>query len=133
MRIMVLDSTDSDRIQAVKYIKKLMHYAEITDFSDGREALSAALKKPPDILITEVLCNGMDGLFMAKALRDKKIKVNIIFITDHKNSEKYALDFFQMQASYCVDKPLDMLLIGDAIEKIRFPIKEWDKNNILKK
>lgn len=121
-RVMILDSNPKDRKNTFRMIKQLLPKAQVLEFADGREALGCALKNLPDILLTEVRCNGLDGLFVAKAFREKNFRVNVIFTTEHHNSKRYALEYFQVQASGCVDKPLKLKELYEVLQKLRFPI-----------
>lgn len=52
---------------------------------DGKEALRAAEKEKPDLIISDVLLPMLNGVDMAKQVREKMPAVPIIFLTNVKD------------------------------------------------
>jgi DNA-binding response OmpR family regulator len=51
---------------------------------DGEEGIRVAEKEKPDLIFTDVLMPKMDGITMAKKLKEKNIKSQIMFLTNLK-------------------------------------------------
>ena len=51
---------------------------------DGQEGLKMVQKENPDLILTDILMPKMDGVTMAKALKEMGIKPKIIFLTNLK-------------------------------------------------
>jgi two-component system alkaline phosphatase synthesis response regulator PhoP len=54
---------------------------------DGQEGLSIAEKEKPDLILLDILMPKMDGMEMAKNLRQNGINSKIIFLTNLKDLE----------------------------------------------
>ncbi|GAA3179306.1 hypothetical protein GCM10010531_36650 [Blastococcus jejuensis] len=65
-RVLVAD----DNADMREYLQRLLtpHYS-VASVSDGRAALEAALTDPPDLLISDVMMPGLDGMQLLAALR----------------------------------------------------------------
>jgi DNA-binding NarL/FixJ family response regulator len=50
---------------------------------NGSDAVSAVLRLDPDVLVIDISMPLMDGLQAALALRDKRCRAKIIFLTIH--------------------------------------------------
>lgn len=53
----------------------------------GEDGLEIAEKENPDLIIADILLPKMDGITMAKKIKEKDIKSRIIFLTNYKDSE----------------------------------------------
>lgn len=51
---------------------------------DGQEALGALQREPFDIVVTDYVMEGMDGLQLARAIHDLDPKVPIILVTGYE-------------------------------------------------
>lgn len=54
---------------------------------DGEDGLGLAEKENPDLILIDILLPKMDGITMAKKLKEKGIKSKIIFLTNMKDPE----------------------------------------------
>lgn len=54
---------------------------------DGEDGLNMAEKEKPDLIVTDILLPKMDGITMAKNLKLKGVKSQIIFLTNMKDAE----------------------------------------------
>jgi len=52
---------------------------------DGQEGLDLAQKEIPDLIISDIMLPKMDGITMAKTIKEKGIKSKIIFLTNLSN------------------------------------------------
>lgn len=65
-RVMVVDDNNDMR----EYVRSLLTPAyQVTAFADGEAALKAIEQHPPDLVITDVMMPGMDGVGLLKAMR----------------------------------------------------------------
>jgi DNA-binding response OmpR family regulator len=60
---------------------------------DGEGGISVAEKEKPDLIISDILMPRMDGLTMAKRIRDLKIFSPIIFLTNIGEQERDNKEF----------------------------------------
>jgi DNA-binding response OmpR family regulator len=54
---------------------------------DGQEGLAVAEKEKPDLILLDIMMPKMDGIMMAKKLKESQNNVPIIFLTNMKDEE----------------------------------------------
>ena len=62
-------------------------YDIVATASDGQEALEAVLQYGPDIAVLDISMPGLDGLGVARAVRDKWCNTRIVFLTVHDDQD----------------------------------------------
>jgi len=55
---------------------------------DGEEGLKMAEKEKPDLILLDIIMPKMDGIEMAKKLKEKGIKSKVMFLTNVKDEKK---------------------------------------------
>jgi DNA-binding NarL/FixJ family response regulator len=60
---------------------------------NGEQALEAALRLGPDVLILDIAMPGLTGLEVAEQLRDKLLGTKILFLTIHEEPEYISAAF----------------------------------------
>jgi diguanylate cyclase (GGDEF)-like protein len=102
---------------------------------DGKEGLELYKESRPDIVITDIKMPEMNGIEMAKAIKDIYPKQHIVFITAHSENT-YFMDAIDMQVDGYILKPIDYDLlekkIGEIIEQIKIE-KELHDHKVLTK
>jgi YesN/AraC family two-component response regulator len=76
-----------------KSVEQILPDASIAAFSNADAALAYAKENGCDVLISEIELCGVDGLMLAKNVKNMNPKVNIIFLTvcDEKEHAKEVL------------------------------------------
>lgn len=89
---------------------------EILEASNGSEGIRLAIETRPDIILTDMRMPRMDGVTMAKKVRENLPDSAIIFMSGYSDKEylKAAID---LKAVTYVEKPLDTSEVSDAIRK----------------
>ena len=64
------------------------YFHEVHTAKDGREALDLYHEKKPDIVLLDVTMPKMDGLEVAKAIREEDEEIPIIMLTAHSETDK---------------------------------------------
>jgi two-component SAPR family response regulator len=84
--------------------------------------------KPCDIAFLDIKMPGMNGLELAKRLKDYTPKINIIFVTAYA---EYALEAHELYPSGYVMKMVTKEAVAREIEHLRFPLerKSQEQNN----
>jgi CheY-like chemotaxis protein len=112
--VLVVDDSPMDRRLIGGLLEKdpqwTVHYAQ-----DGREALAQMRRTLPDLVITDLLMPGMDGLALVRAVREQYPAVPVILITA-QGSDTIAVDALQQGAATYVPKHA---LASDLFESIR--------------
>ena len=77
-RILVADDIESNRYLLVSLFTASGYEVEVA--SDGAEALASALKRPPDLIVTDVLMPVMDGFELCRRWRQEPLLAGIPFV-----------------------------------------------------
>lgn len=79
MRLLVLEDDAALGPWTEKGLREAGHVVDL--FTDGKDALVAAMSRPYDVLVLDRMVPGLDGLSVLKALRQAKITAPAIFLT----------------------------------------------------
>lgn len=80
---------------------------EVHWYTDGNEAMMAAQKLQPDILVLDIMMPGKDGYDLAKTIRKKDQRVPIIFLTAKSRTED-VVEGFESGGNDYLKKPFSM-------------------------
>ena len=105
MRIAVCDDEEKFREQAREMIDKLAGSLDVIvdAYSDGRKLLEAFDRNPYDVLFLDIEMPAMDGITLAKKLRERSDSIYIVFLTGHV---EYALEGYEVNALRYLTKPV---------------------------
>ena len=105
MRFAVCDDEEKFRTQAKEMIDKLAGSLDVIvdAYEDGRKLLDAFDKKPYDVLFLDIEMPAMDGITLAKKLRERSDSIYIVFLTGHV---EYALEGYEVNALRYLTKPV---------------------------
>lgn len=98
--------------------------ANLTCFLTAAQALEFAGKNTVDVAFLDIEMSELNGLLLAKHLKDINGKTNIIFVTGHDNFMGSA---FNMHASGYLLKPVDRSSIISELNNLRNPVTSEDK------
>lgn len=97
--------------------------AKVTCFESAGEALAYAKEKVVDIAFLDVEMDEMNGLQLAKALKDICGNTNIIFVTGYS---QYTVNAFSIHASGYVLKPINPERVSTELKNLRYPVRQAD-------
>jgi two-component system alkaline phosphatase synthesis response regulator PhoP len=84
---------------------------------DGKEGLDLVGKEKPDLIILDILMPNMDGIEMAKQMKEKGINIPIIFLTNVSDTDRIS------KAEQIV--PSDYIIKSDmSVDKIVAHVKK---------
>ncbi len=119
MRIMAVDDERSALWALERAVKDADIEAETAVFLSVREALDYARRNPVDVAFLDIEMSEMNGLFLAKKLKDIRKETNIIFVTGYSS---YMDSAFAMHVSGYVLKPIDGERVKDELQNLRNPV-----------
>jgi|SRR3989338_8115421 len=93
----------------------------VTYATDGQEGLNMAEKEKPDLIIMDILLPKIDGISVARKLKEDGINTKMIFLTNFKDSEHIsdAIEAFS-DADYIVKTDLRIDdIVSRVMERIR--------------
>ena len=128
MRILCLDDEELALQMLEMCVKKVKPEAEVSAFDDGDDLLDDAAKNGCDVAFLDIHMRGMNGVEVAKKLKDVNPKMNIIFVTGFS---EYKADAMDMRASGYIMKPVTAAEVKRELDDLRFPVIP-KKNALLK-
>ncbi len=109
--ILVVDDNIMDRTLAGSLVEKQRGW-KVIPAGNGREALELLKTKRPDVILTDLVMDEVDGLALVEAVRSKHPDVPVILMTAH-GSEELAIRALQAgAANYVPKKALAQQLVG---------------------
>lgn len=120
MTILVVDD-EPINIQVISEI--LSKDYDIKIAKDGLSGLEAYKKYSPSIIISDINMPKMDGIKMAKEIRNEDINTKIIFITSHHEVD-YILESTSLKLTKYIFKPINKTSLLNAVSNAK---KEFEK------
>lgn len=119
MNIIAVD----DEYHALKNLERAIIEAvpdsTVSAFVEPEDALSYAADKRVDIAFLDINMSSMNGIALAKRLKEIYNKTNVIFVTGYT---EYAVDAFSVEASDYVMKPVEPEDVAMAVSRLREPL-----------
>ena len=119
MRIIALDDEKIALEGLTEAIRKAEPSAEIYSFHEAEEALEFCRKTTCDVAILDIQVWDMNGVVLAKKMKQLHPDINIIFATGY---EDYMGDAFDMHASGYLLKPSTPEKIRKELDNLRHPV-----------
>lgn len=118
MDIAIIDDWAEDRLlirdMVLNYMEKHCLQADIFLFSSGAEFFKAYRQERFSIVLLDQYMDGMDGMAIAQKLRDSEDHCQLVFVT---NSDTYAVQSYDVEASGYLLKPLDPALLERTLDR----------------
>ena len=118
MKIAICDdvSKQLETIQnaTVEYLKSKNLFAEIDAFNKGFDFIDSHDKIKYDLVLLDICMPGILGTEIAKEIRLRKDKTEIIFLT---TSKEFAIDAFEVNAVHYLLKPFTQEAFTKAMDK----------------
>ena len=117
MKILIVDDEKLTRSGLISSIDwKELGIGEIIEASNGSEGIRLAMEARPDIVLTDMRMPRMDGVTMARRIRERLPDSAVIFMSGYSDKEylKAAID---LKAVSYVEKPLDTAEVSEAVRK----------------
>ncbi len=117
MRIAVCDDQADCRRQTELAIKQCIRSMGILvdTYKDGFSFLHAYKKKPYDLVFLDIEMPEIDGISLAKKLREQDQEVPIVFLTSHI---EYALDGYEVNALRYLTKPINIAKLHEVLSYV---------------
>jgi len=109
---------EKNLLKSIKFILLANDYDVSTAFN-GKEGLDDIINhvnsgKKIDLIITDIVMPGMNGLDVIRELRNNGIDIPTIVITAHSNIDNVK-EIFQSGCFLIIDKPFDKKILLDSI------------------
>lgn len=133
MRIAICDDENQCRRQAVQAINECIRSLDVlTDvFENGNAFLQAFQKNSYDLVFLDIEMPEMDGITLARKLRELSRDVPIVFLTSHI---EYALEGYEVNALRYLTKPIQTQKLHELLAYVREQMQEqrtlWIKTDM---
>lgn len=124
MKILIVDDEKMMRTGMEKEVKKVLPDADIFLAASGKEAQKVFGDEDISLVFLDVEMPGMNGLEVAKSLKEMRPDVNIVMTTAYPN---YAVDAYRLHIGGYLMKPVDAEDIREELDHLAHPIE--DKKN----
>jgi len=121
MKILTLDDSETALKLLNSAIAEALPEAEIYAFGKPSELLEFAKGGAYNISFLDIKMWGMNGLAVAKELKNYNPKTNIIFVTAYS---KYASEAFELYPSGYIMKPVTKEAVEREIKNLRHPVDQ---------
>ena len=119
MRILCVDDEPLMLQMLEMAIREAKPDADITAFEEQEDLLEDAKKNGCDIAFLDIHMRGMNGVELAKKLKEINPKMNLIFVTGFS---EYKGDAMDIKASGYIMKPVTKQKVEQELADLRFPI-----------
>lgn len=123
MNILAVDDESAALWTLEKAILHTEPDADIACFDYAKDALAYAQENAVDVAFLDIEMEDINGLALAKKLKDINGKTNIIFVTGFR---QYSCDAFALHASGYVLKPINPVHVAEELENLRHPVRKQD-------
>ena len=112
--ILIVD--DDERVLFVlsRALRALENGYRVETARSGEEALEKAQARSYDILITDIVMPGMDGVELTRAIKDLYPDIVVIWITAH-GRHRFQSNGKQLRVHQCLEKPIRITDIRQAV------------------
>ena len=117
-RPQVLIAEDSlTQAEKLKYLLEEQHYV-VTAVTNGKQALEAARKHPPSIIISDIVMPEMDGHMLCKEIKaDKTLKNTPILLLTSLSGVEEVLKALECGADGFIRKPYE---VSDLLSRVQY-------------
>ncbi len=132
IKIGICDDSKTDTDYIASLVKKWAQYqeTEIETFASAEAFLfDYEDKKDYDILLLDIEMGDMDGVTMAKNIRQNNEAVQIVFITGYSD---YIADGYDVQALHYLIKPVKESQLFSVLDRAIMNLKKNEKEFLLK-
>lgn len=127
MKILAVDDKKMPLEALTEAIQIVKPEAEVYSFRNPSEALSFVDKIPCDIAFLDIDMHSMNGIDLAKRLKQKKHDINIIFATGYN---EYAGDALDLHCSGYLMKPITPEKVQKELDDLRHPVQIRSKKRV---
>ena len=98
------------------------YFKEVFVANDGKEALELYKKHKPDVLILDIYMPHINGMELAKYIREKDYQTKIVLITAF-SKDNLILEAVNSDVNYYIIKPATLQKIKDMLNKISLDLE----------
>ena len=117
-KILIADPSEEYRVLLSDMLTSEGDFEVVGSTGEGATALEMALSKKPDVLLTDILLSGMDGLCMLGKLAEAESVRPAVIVISGFTSEQTLLEASCLGVSYFMQKPCDLPVLLTRIRQL---------------
>ncbi|MGN0708111.1 MAG: LytR/AlgR family response regulator transcription factor [Faecalibacterium sp.] len=121
MNVILVEDEKPNRENLEYLVGKVLPGASWASFGKASAALEYIESHPVDIALLDIHMRGIDGITIARALREKYPRANILFCTGFT---EYSLEAWDLNCSGYLLKPITEEKLRNALANLRYPVVE---------
>lgn len=126
--ILYIEDDDGVRTINSRFLNRMFN--ELYEAKDGEQGLALYKKYHPDIILTDIKMPKMDGITLAKKIREKD-KTTKIIISTAFSEKNYLLDAIELNLEKYIIKPLTSRNLMPALTKAIESLEEQKDSKII--
>ena len=119
MHILAVDDEPLALGLLVRSIQEACPSAQISKFQSGQQAIAFLEANICDVAFLDIHMRGIDGLSLAKKIKERNPQCNLVFVTGYS---EYAGDALSLHASGYIIKPVSASAVLAELEDLRHPV-----------
>jgi len=127
MNIIAVDDEQFALISIENAIMKAIPGGSLSCFDSPSKAIAYVRENRVDVAFLDIEMGGMNGLQLAKHLKEIQGQANIVFTTGHS---QYAADAYAMHACGYLLKPVSDKAVIEAMEYLHHPVRKAPKDRL---
>ena len=121
MKVLLIDDEELQLLRLENAVEKVLpEGCEVLRYTNPVQAWEENAKEKIDIAFLDIEMPIINGIQLAKKLKQVNPQVNVIFATAY---EHYALDAHKLHASGYITKPVNEQKVREEVEGLRYPVE----------
>jgi two-component system LytT family response regulator/two-component system response regulator LytT len=117
LRVMVVDDEQLARDELCYQLERLGDVQVVAQAGNGLEALTAADRVDPDLVLLDIQMPGLSGFEVARRLLDRQAETPaVVFVTAF---DQHAIEAFEVNAVDYLLKPVEVARLEQALARVR--------------
>lgn len=112
MKAVCVDDEKPALEHSVSLCREMLQLTQVDGFTDPREALTWMREHPTDFALLDICMPEMDGITLARGIREISPETAILFVTEHP---QYAVEAWEVHATGYISKPLTGERLSDEL------------------
>ena len=112
MKAVCVDDEKPALEHSVSLCREMLQLTQVEGFTDPREALTWMREHPTDFALLDICMPEMDGITLARGIREISPETAILFVTEHP---QYAVEAWEVHATGYISKPLTGERLSDEL------------------
>ena len=126
--VLYAEDEEQTRLNYTNYLQR--YFKNVYSAKDGKEALELYTKYNPDILLLDINMPKINGLNVAKTIRETNSQTRIIILTAHLEQDKL-LFATELNLTKYIAKPISRDELKDTLNRAISQLKEMKKDKNL--